>query len=95
MAILPIFIAITALIRCGLADRYERDLYNRLLSKYNVLVRPVVNSKTPVEVRMKLVLSQIVDVVSIRSSLLDRRCPCLLFRTRKFKRCSSMFGSSR
>ena len=44
-----------------------KRLYDDLLSNYNKLVRPVVNVSEPVTVRLKLKLSQLIDVV--RSSL--------------------------
>lgn len=41
-----------------------KRLYDDLLSNYNKLVRPVVNVSEPVTVRLKLKLSQLIDVVS-------------------------------
>ena len=41
-----------------------KRLYDDLLSNYNKLVRPVVNVTDPVTVRLKLKLSQLIDVVS-------------------------------
>ncbi len=40
-----------------------KRLYDDLLSNYNKLVRPVVNVSEPVMVRLKLKLSQLIDVV--------------------------------
>ncbi len=41
-----------------------KRLYDDLLSNYNKLVRPVVNSTDRLTVRIKLKLSQLIDVVS-------------------------------
>lgn len=41
-----------------------KRLYDDLLSNYNKLVRPVVNVTDAVTVRLKLKLSQLIDVVS-------------------------------
>ena len=41
-----------------------KRLYDDLLSDYNKLVRPVVNVSEAVTVRLKLKLSQLIDVVS-------------------------------
>ena len=41
-----------------------KRLYDDLLSNYNKLVRPVVNVTDAVMVRLKLKLSQLIDVVS-------------------------------
>ncbi len=43
-----------------------KRLYDDLLSNYNKLVRPVVNVSEPVMVRLKLKLSQLIDVVRTR-----------------------------
>ena len=48
---------------CGNPD--AKRLYDDLLSNYNKLVRPVVNVSDAVEVKLKLKLSQLIDVVSI------------------------------
>jgi len=40
-----------------------KRLYDDLLSNYNKLVRPVVNVSEAVTVRLKLKLSQLIDVV--------------------------------
>ena len=42
-----------------------KRLYDDLLSNYNKLVRPVVNVSEAVTVRLKLKLSQLIDVVRI------------------------------
>ena len=42
-----------------------KRLYDDLLSNYNKLVRPVVNTTAPLTVRIKLKLSQLIDVVSL------------------------------
>lgn len=56
--------------RGGLAGNPDaKRLYDDLLSNYNKLVRPVINVSEAVTVRLKLKLSQLIDVVSvIRSS---------------------------
>ena len=41
-----------------------KRLYDDLLSNYNKLVRPVVNTTDRLKVRIKLKLSQLIDVVS-------------------------------
>ena len=41
-----------------------KRLYDDLLSNYNKFVRPVVNSTDQLKVRIKLKLSQLIDVVS-------------------------------
>jgi hypothetical protein len=48
--------------RAGNPD--AKRLYDDLLSNYNKLVRPVVNVSEAVTVRLKLKLSQLIDVVS-------------------------------
>lgn len=50
-----------------------KRLYDDLLSNYNKLVRPVQNTTDPLTVRIKLKLSQLIDVVSI---LLFSSCLC-------------------
>jgi hypothetical protein len=45
-----------------------KRLYDDLLSNYNKLVRPVVNNTDPLTVRIKLKLSQLIDVVSTYQS---------------------------
>ena len=47
-----------------------KRLYDDLLSNYNKLVRPVQNTTDPLTVRIKLKLSQLIDVVSILLSFL-------------------------
>lgn len=42
-----------------------KRLYDDLLSNYNKLVRPVVNVTDALTVRIKLKLSQLIDIVSI------------------------------
>ena len=49
-------------VRAGNPD--AKRLYDDLLSNYNKLVRPVVNVSEAVTVRLKLKLSQLIDVVS-------------------------------
>lgn len=41
-----------------------KRLYDDLLSNYNKLVRPVLNNTDPLPVRIKLKLSQLIDIVS-------------------------------
>jgi len=41
-----------------------KRLYDELLSNYNKLVRPVVNTSDVLKVRIRLKLSQLIDVVS-------------------------------
>ena len=56
-----------------------KRLYDDLLSNYNKLVRPVQNTTDPLTVRIKLKLSQLIDVVSNILSqiiLIDQWC-CL------------------
>jgi nicotinic acetylcholine receptor, invertebrate len=45
-----------------------KRLYDDLLSNYNKLVRPVVNVTDALTVRIKLKLSQLIDVVSFPST---------------------------
>ena len=47
-----------------------KRLYDDLLSNYNKLVRPVQNTTDPLTVRIKLKLSQLIDVVSIKQYFL-------------------------
>ena len=47
-----------------------KRLYDDLLSNYNKLVRPVVNVTDAVMVRLKLKLSQLIDVVSMHALLI-------------------------
>ena len=49
------------LARCG--DPDAKRLYDDLLSNYNKLVRPVVNNSDVLTVRIKLKLSQLIDLV--------------------------------
>ena len=46
------------------ANPDAKRLYDDLLSNYNKLVRPVVNVSDAVTVKLKLKLSQLIDVVS-------------------------------
>jgi hypothetical protein len=50
-----------AVINTGNPD--AKRLYDDLLSNYNKLVRPVQNTTDPLTVRIKLKLSQLIDVV--------------------------------
>ncbi len=53
------------LIKGVAANPDAKRLYDDLLSNYNKLVRPVVNVSDAVTVRLKLKLSQLIDVVSV------------------------------
>ena len=60
-------LALCLLVPAGLVLGGNPDakrLYDDLLSNYNKLVRPVVNVSEAVTVRLKLKLSQLIDVVS-------------------------------
>ncbi|KAK6036960.1 hypothetical protein COOONC_25536 [Cooperia oncophora] len=46
------------------ASYREGELYAKLLEEYEPLERPVANSSEPVDVKMGLVLQQIISVVS-------------------------------
>ena len=50
-----------------------KRLYDDLLSNYNKLVRPVVNVTDAVMVRLKLKLSQLIDVVSINLIIIYKK----------------------
>ena len=47
----------------GLCNPDAKRLYDEILSGYNKLVRPVKNVTDPVTVKVKLKLSQLIDVV--------------------------------
>lgn len=51
-----------------------KRLYDDLLSNYNKLVRPVVNVSEAVTVRLKLKLSQLIDVVNTYRAVTQFRC---------------------
>lgn len=55
---------------CG-GNPDAKRLYDDLLSNYNKLVRPVVNVTDALTVRIKLKLSQLIDIVSLCSSFTD------------------------
>ena len=60
------YLALCLLVPAGLVLGGNPDakrLYDDLLSNYNKLVRPVVNVSEAVTVRLKLKLSQLIDVV--------------------------------
>jgi nicotinic acetylcholine receptor len=65
MAILIVLLCFTNEGSCGNPD--AKRLYDDLLSNYNKLVRPVVNVSSALTVRIKLKLSQLIDVVSLNS----------------------------
>lgn len=50
-------------VSCGNPD--AKRLYDDLLSNYNKIVRPVVNNSDVLTVRIKLKLSQLIDLVSL------------------------------
>ena len=52
-----------------------KRLYDDLLSNYNKLVRPVQNTTDPLTVRIKLKLSQLIDVVSSQVYLISYHFP--------------------
>lgn len=52
---------------CGNPD--AKRLYDDLLSNYNKIVRPVVNNSDVLTVRIKLKLSQLIDLASVSFSL--------------------------
>lgn len=56
-----------------------KRLYDDLLSNYNKLVRPVVNTTDVLKVCIKLKLSQLIDVVS------KTKCSYFLFAHKKSK----------
>ena len=66
---LSLLLLLPALVSGGNPD--AKRLYDDLLSNYNKLVRPVVNVSEAVTVRLKLKLSQLIDVVS--QSLLQQQ----------------------
>lgn len=47
----------------AITDEHERRLYDTLLANYNVLERPVDNNSMPVQVKLQIILNQIIDVV--------------------------------
>jgi hypothetical protein len=57
-----------------------KRLYDDLLSNYNKLVRPVVNTTDPLTVRIKLKLSQLIDVVSKQTLFVVRLRLCRVRR---------------
>ena len=58
-------LTLCCLLRTGCAGNPDaKRLYDDLLSNYNKLVRPVVNVTDPLTVKIKLKLSQLIDVVS-------------------------------
>ena len=58
-----LLLAAAALAGCA-ANPDAKRLYDDLLSNYNKLVRPVLNVSDALTVRIKLKLSQLIDVVS-------------------------------
>lgn len=65
MAALVWWLAACCLLRAATAGNPDaKRLYDDLLSNYNKLVRPVVNTTDVLRVCIKLKLSQLIDVVS-------------------------------
>lgn len=65
---------------CGNPD--AKRLYDDLLSNYNKIVRPVVNNSDVLTVRIKLKLSQLIDLASVSFSLfflVYSLCVCVCF----------------
>lgn len=63
-----IALCLTLWYTCSMASSGNPDakrLYDDLLSNYNKLVRPVVNNSDVLTVRIKLKLSQLIDLVRI------------------------------
>ncbi|XP_026737384.1 acetylcholine receptor subunit alpha-like [Trichoplusia ni] len=74
MAALVWWLAATCLLRAATAGNPDaKRLYDDLLSNYNKLVRPVVNTTDVLRVCIKLKLSQLIDVVSVSSVARGRR----------------------
>ncbi|KAL0882468.1 hypothetical protein ABMA27_000940 [Loxostege sticticalis] len=66
MAALVWWLAACCLLRAATAGNPDaKRLYDDLLSNYNKLVRPVVNTTDVLRVCIKLKLSQLIDVVSV------------------------------
>ncbi len=61
-----------------------KRLYDDLLSNYNKLVRPVVNATDRLTVRIKLKLSQLIDVVSVHRFTVEREAAPLFLIPRLF-----------
>ena len=56
-------IDILVIAETGLCNPDAKRLYDEILSGYNKLVRPVKNVTDPVTVKVKLKLSQLIDMV--------------------------------
>lgn len=75
MAALVWWLAACCLLRAATAGNPDaKRLYDDLLSNYNKLVRPVVNTTDVLRVCIKLKLSQLIDVVSIFRLLSEVSC---------------------
>lgn len=73
MAAIVWWLAATCLLRAATAGNPDaKRLYDDLLSNYNKLVRPVVNTTDVLRVCIKLKLSQLIDVVSVTLVLSSR-----------------------
>jgi nicotinic acetylcholine receptor len=62
---------------CGNPD--AKRLYDDLLSNYNKIVRPVVNNSDVLKVRIKLKLSQLIDLASVLFFLSFSLYPLFVF----------------
>ena len=62
---MPVILQARTTLNAGNPD--AKRLYDDLLSNYNKLVRPVPNTTDPLTVRIKLKLSQLIDVVRTNS----------------------------
>lgn len=75
-----VLVGLLAPAECGNPD--AKRLYDDLLSNYNKLVRPVVNVTDVLTVRIKLKLSQLIDVVSVAPRRLHRpAAACCMYLT--------------
>lgn len=77
---------------CG-GNPDAKRLYDDLLSNYNKLVRPVLNVSDALTVRIKLKLSQLIDVVRRLLCSLPTPCPCLPASSFLAKYCFLFFKS--
>lgn len=76
MGALVWWLAACCLIRAATAGNPDaKRLYDDLLSNYNKLVRPVVNTTDVLRVCIKLKLSQLIDVVSPTNSSRRKAAP--------------------
>lgn len=88
-----LFLALVLRMHESMASLREAELYSKLLEDYEPLERPVANSSAPIDVKMGLVLQQIVSVVSLAHALLllyyrshvNRFLTCLVFFFKNFE----------